>query len=577
MVVENGLYKITPAEGISPQSVRWGGQRGPRPPGLATEAVPLRYVSAGEMERVLKSVAPQIVIVRVDSARNLLLVSGSSNELASVRETIAAFDVDWMRGMSFALLPVESSDPDAIAQELDTIFANDKESPSAGMVRFVPNARLRSILVISSRPDYLQKADVWLHRIDMAGLASEAVVNVYHVQNRPVAELASLLRKVYKAQAGQAAAASARTRDSGQAAAGASDAVAGPVVQPVGSGSPALAPLAQSGPPAGNGEEDDQQDKPTAATSEAGNAVSIVSDEGNNALVITATGKEYKRIRQILSRIDVAPNQLLVEATIAEVTLNDQLKFGLRWFFRNEGSRFTLTDNEAGVVASAFPGFSYFLNISNVKVALDALSGITDVNIVSSPSLMVLDNKRAQLQIGAEVPIATQSAQSVLTPGAPIVNSIAFRSTGVILGLTPRLSDNGRVLLEIEQEVSDVVPTTSSKLDSPTIQQRRVRTTVAVADGQSIVLAGMMQDRSTLSRTKAPLVGDIPVVGNLFKQKDDEIKRTELLIAITPHIVRDSGQIRGIAEEFRDRMNFTTRPQRRGPPDRREDVDRMLR
>ncbi len=305
--------------------------------------------------------------------------------------------------------------------------------------------------------------------------------------------------------------------------------------------------------------------------------ISIVPDETNNSLVITATHKEYKRIRQILGRIDVAPNQVLLEATIAEVTLTNDLRFGLKWYFKNGANNFTLADNDTGIITQAFPGFSYFLNAANIQVALNALNQVTDVNIVSSPSMMVLDNKKAVLQIGDEVPVATQSAVSVVTPGAPIVNSIAFRNTGVILSITPRISDNGRVLLDIEQEVSGVVPTTTSKLDSPTIQQRRIKTSVAVTDGQSIILAGLMQDRSTVSRTQVPLAGDIPVVGNLFKQKDDEIKRTELLIAITPHVVKDRKQVQGIAEEFRDRMNLTTRPQRRGPPDRRENVDRLVR
>jgi general secretion pathway protein D len=163
-----------------------------------------------------------------------------------------------------------------------------------------------------------------------------------------------------------------------------------------------------------------------------------------------------------------------------------------------------------------------------------------------------------------------------LTPGAPIVNSISFRSTGVILGITPRIGDNGRIQLDIEQEVSDVKRTDTSNLDSPTISQRRIKTSVAVGDGESIVLAGLMRDRSEVLHDKVPLVGDIPVLGNLFKSKDDEITRTELLIAITPHIVSDPRQIRSIADEFRDRMNFTSRPQRGGPPDRRETVDRLI-
>jgi general secretion pathway protein D len=190
---------------------------------------------------------------------------------------------------------------------------------------------------------------------------------------------------------------------------------------------------------------------------------------------------------------------------------------------------------------------------------------------------MVLDNKRATLQVGDEVPIVTQSAVAVQVPGAPIVNAVNMRNTGIILNITPRINDGGRVLLDIEQEVSTAVPTTTSGIVSPTIQQRRIKTTVSVDDGNCIVLGGLIQDKATNTRNQTPLVGDIPILGNLFKSKDDQIGRTELLIAITPKIVKDNGQIRAIAAEFRDKINLTTRPQRQAPPDRREQLDRVLR
>ncbi|RPI32776.1 MAG: type II secretion system protein GspD [Hyphomicrobiaceae bacterium] len=320
--------------------------------------------------------------------------------------------------------------------------------------------------------------------------------------------------------------------------------------------------------------------------------VLIVADESNNALVITATSQEYRRMRRILEQIDVQPNQVLLEATIAEVTLNDQLAMGLRWFLQAGNFQFRFTDlgatsatnpNTNGIsaipppVIPGFPGFSTFFNTPNVQVVLNALSSITDVNIVSSPTLMVLDNKRATLQVGDEVPIVTQSAVAVQVPGAPIVNSVNMRNTGIILNITPRINDGGRVLLDIEQEVSTAVTTTTSGIASPTIQQRRIKTTVSVDDGNCIVLGGLIQDKATNTRNQAPLVGDIPVLGNLFKNKDDRIERTELLIAITPKIVKDNGQIRAIAAEFRDKINLTTRPQRQAPPDRREQLDRILR
>jgi general secretion pathway protein D len=582
--VENGVYHVVPADAAG-GGTKWAG-RGGKQVGNATAIVPLRYVAAAEMERVLKAVAPQTSILRVDSARNLLLVSGSANELASINDTVASFDLDWMRGMSFALLPVESADPEAIAKELDTVFANDTDSPTKGIVRFVPNTRLKSVLVISSRPEYLRKAEGWLRRIDLAGQATEKQVQVYHVQNRAASELAALLQKVYASQSGSRGGGAIATRPQQPASVlSSTDDDATPLSAQGFPGAINLtprpfAPTTQVIVPGAAGEQgqgEQEQGENGSLTGDRASGISVVADDANNSLIITATPREYKRVRQILSRIDIAANQVLLEATIAEVTLTDNLKFGLKWFFEKGNSSAEFTSAAVAAINPSFPGFSYFLNTPNVKVALDALNEVTTVNLVSSPSLMVLDNKRAVLQIGDEVPIATAQQQGVVAPDAPVLNSISFRSTGVILGITPRVSDNGRIQLEIEQEVSDAKNTTTSGLDTPTISQRRIKTTVAVNDGQAIVLAGLMRDNTTVDSTKIPLVGDIPVVGNLFKSKDNTITRTELLIAITPHIVKDARQVGAIADEFRDRMNFTTRPQRAGPPDKRENVDRLTR
>jgi general secretion pathway protein D len=597
--VDNGVYRILPSnDAVSAASILARGAR--RLPGVNAQVVPLRFVAAAEMERIIKSMAPQATILRTDPARNLLVVAGTRGDLDSIMDAVSTFDVDWMRGMSFALFPIETNDPEAIAQELDTIFANDQESPTKGLVRFVPSRRLKAILVITSRAEYLKKAETWVRRLDMVGRDTEKQVHVYHIQNRPAVELAQLLQKIYGGQEQGRVASISRTTTATLSSGPLPDAVSGgqppflpgapgipTATAPVGPG-PAPAPdIAPSGAPPTLAR------PPLAATATDDRTVgiSVVADETNNALVITASAQEYRRMRRILEQIDVQPNQVLLEATIAEVTLTDQLAMGVRWFLQTGNFQFRFTDlgantatNNSGnplstipPVVPGFPGFSAFFNTPNAQVVLNALSTITDVNIVSSPTLMVLDNKRATLQVGDEVPIVTQSAVAVQVPGAPIVNSVNMRNTGIILNITPRINDGGRVVLDIEQEVSTAVQTTTSGIVSPTIQQRRVKTTVSVDDGNCIVLGGLIQDKATNTRNQTPLVGDIPILGNLFKSKNDQIDRTELLIAITPRIVKDNGQIRAIAAEFRDRINLTTRPQRQAPPDRREQLDRVLR
>ena len=179
------------------------------------------------------------------------------------------------------------------------------------------------------------------------------------------------------------------------------------------------------------------------------------------------------------------------------------------------------------------------------------MNQITEVNVVSSPSLTVMDNGTAILQIGDQVPITTQSAASVLGAGAPVINSVSYRDTGVILTITPRINESGRVLLEIEQEVSTVVSTTSSGIDSPTIRQRRIRTSVVVNNGEALALGGMIQESKSLARTQLPILGDLPLIGNAFKQKDNRYGKTELIIIITPRVMRNLDEARQVTDEYR--------------------------
>lgn len=629
MVVENGFYRIVPASEVANSGVPFRPMRraGPGPgAGVASSIVPLHYVSAVEIERILKSAAPQAAILRVDGPRNLLMISGTPQEQNSLRDIISVFDVDWMRGMSFAIFPVETLDPEAIAQELDTVFASKEDGPMKGMIRFVPNRRLKSILVITSRAEYLRKAETWLKRIDLASKATEKQVHIYKAQHRPATELAPLLQKVYQAQAGSSSVTSSSSKPSSSlfgsdsAAGGASAASIAPIggPQPFGSAGMSsagtgLSQATKTASPFGTGSTAPAGTKPSDAAAagvspdglttgsletpkstaagglppdDRSSGISVVADESRNSLVITATPPEYRRVRELLARLDVSAAQILLEATIAEVTLGNNLKFGVRWFLNKGGNNPTFnsplgsgSDSVAPLpipLPTAAAGFQYILNATNFQIVLNALSAVTDVNVVSSPSLMVQENKKAQLQIGDQVPIITQEAQSVIA-GAPVINSVTLRDTGVILSITPWLADDGKIVLEIEQEVSDAVTTTTSKIDSPTIQQRRVKTTVTVNAGQTIVLAGFMQDRATRNRDQVPLLGNIPVIGNAFKSKDDTIRRTELLISITPQVVRDSRLLDDVTAEYRDRLNFSTRPQRKAPPDQREELDRILR
>lgn len=638
--------------------------------GVGAEAgavvVPLRWISAAEMQAILASVAPRDVVLRADRARNVLILNGDAGQIRTLRQTIEVFDVDWMRGMSTAMLPVRSSNPRAIARDLTQIFGGETAG-TGDVIRFVPNEALSAVLVVSSRAVYLDRARVWLGELESLAADRERQLFVYRIQNRSAKELAAVLQSVVAAETGTSVNVSSgagfgagglgSTATGGGFGADGSGIGAG--LGPSGfggdapaaglqgglSGSPsaglpggagslgATAPLGggaglgQGGglPPSGgfgggangglgggaaygagsagfaSGFASGYGADPGGGYGMAGGMASsqprrdmigIVADETNNSLVVSATRNQYDKILRILGRLDAMPTQVLLETVIAEVTLNDQLQFGVQWFLQNRGDRLNLaTSTTANIAGSAvpvtgtgtavsgtaalisaatrgIPGFNYLMSGTNFNVVLNALQGITTVHVLSSPNITVLDNRTAKLQIGDQVPIVKQSGQSALAAGAPILNQIELKDTGVILSVTPRVNKNGLVVLDINQEVSDVVPTTTSTINSPTIRQRRVATSVAVNDGHTLALGGLVQEKSQLSNESLPILGDLPLIGTAFRNREDIRVRTELIVFIRPKVIRGTAEADRIADDFRQqfRAMMPVRPVPPPPP-----------
>jgi general secretion pathway protein D len=549
-----GQYRIVPAD----QAVAWGPIHVEGTPtageklGSGLHIVQLKYVAAAEINRLLEPMAPRGGIVRADDARNTITLAGSQQEIAGMMEAISVFDVDTMKGMSFALVPVRSSQPAAIAEELRTVFASNREGPMSGMVRFLPNNRLRAVLVITPQRDYLARAEDWVRKLDAQAEGTERQFFTYTVQNRRAQDLVSALQALFSAE-GDGSGTRHVTPSDREAV------VESRIAEPMDflarspPGTRKMPARAPQGSPTGN-------QGATAATvslddKSGGPRVKVAADVGKNALLIEATPADYRRLMRVISELDVMPNQVVIEATIAEVSLNDDLKMGVRWFFagkKKEG--FTFTDAASGALSSVFPGFSYAMTSAKVSTTLNALNKVTDVKVISSPSLTVMDNSTAVLQIGDQVPITTASAIGIVTPNAPIVNSVSYKDTGVILGITPRINASGRVLLEIEQEVSTVAATTSSTIDSPTIKQRKIKTSVFVKDGEALALGGMIQTSNNTSRDQVPILGDLPLVGAAFRNKDNEAAKTELIVIITPHVILNFDEAAAITREFRQEM-----------------------
>jgi general secretion pathway protein D len=323
----------------------------------------------------------------------------------------------------------------------------------------------------------------------------------------------------------------------------------------------------QPTPPAGS-----ETELPQEANGANARGPQIIADRTNNALLVVATEGEYATIEATIRKLDILPMQVLIEATVAEVTLNDTLQYGTQYYLLNGDTQATLSNaisgptpidptmpltNEQlfpGTLVPNFPGFAFARTVGNQQFAIQALKKITDVEIISAPKLLVLDNQLATLQVGQLVPTITQSATSVITTGAPVVNNVQYQATGVILTVTPRINTGGLVTLDIQQEVSDVVPTTTSSIDSPTFQQRKIQTKVVVQDGETVSLAGLISDKRSRENTGIPILQEIPVLGPLFSTRTNGTTRTELLILLTPRVVNDSRDARALTDELRRKL-----------------------
>lgn len=542
MILENGVHKIVPSTttrgSISP---RVGGKLS----GYSIQIVPLQYIGAREMAKILEPVSPEGAILRVDDVRNLLMVGGLQNEIGHIMDTIETFDVDWISGMSVGLFPLQSADVKTVAADLDKIMGDKSGGPLAGVVRAIPIERLNAFLVITPQPKYLDQAKLWLERLDRVGGSSSGQrLFVYHVQNGKAESLANLLSQAYSATPGAAAAQQQRPASVAPSLSPTSFG-SSPMSGGQGAAAPTPAPqVSQPAVAANLGSKDGEIRN-----------VRIVADKENNALLIVANADEYGIIESALKKLDLAPRQVLIDVTIAEVSLTDDISFGVEWTFEKGSRRTGTLDTNAAGIGALSPGFSYVLRNATgtgIQAALNMLAADKRVSVLSSPHIMVADNQQAKIQVGDSVPIAGQ--QSITGTGV-VVSSTQYLDTGIILTVTPRISAGGVVNLDVQQEVSDASATTTSGLNSPTISKRMAKSMLTVQSGETTVLGGLIRDNKTFSTSGVPLLSQIPLIGALFGTQGVNNRKTELVVLITPRIANNAAQAKTISEEFRKRLS----------------------
>ena len=610
-----GGYRLIP--GGDAQGAGGGLSQGENPQGgYGISVVPLRYTSAQTILKLLDSFALKPGTARADTGHNLILIQGTGQERQSAVETILTFDVDWMRGQSVGIYPLENAAPEEMIKELGKIVENGEGGMDQNLITLQPITRLNAVLVVTRKPYLLRQTALWIKRLDHANNAGQSV-HVYRLRYGDAREIAHVLSDLFGnrssglnsavnqlAPGGGVSTLSSSNGGSGllgstngqtgglNTAGGLGGATAGGATGTAGAGGTGTAgiPLGNLGSGFGNpqgavGGGASGRDNiasgafgggdRAAETSVVLPGIRIAADVTNNSLVIYASQENYRLIEQTLTRLDRPQLQVAIHATIAEVTLNNDLQFGVEYYLQNNngslGFNTQATAGSAGVssgsgtsvgvsqmLSAVLPGGNFLLGPqTNPRVVINALRNITDVKVLSSPSVVVLDNQIATLLVGDQVPVETQSATILTNSNTPIVNSINYINTGVILRVLPRVNVNGNVTLNVEQEVSNVAGGSTSGAQSltPTVSQRQVKSVIAVASGQTVLIGGLISDTQSRARSGIPILEELPGgVGNLFSTNNRTTSRTEIIIFIEPQIIRNSVDAAKIAEELRAKM-----------------------
>ena len=563
--------------------------------GQGISVVPLRYVSAQTVFKLLDAFGVKASTLRPDNGRNSLIITGSGSDRAAAIDTILSFDADWMRGQSVGIFPVRNSQPEPLIAELEKIMDSGDGGLGQNVVKFQAMSRVNSIMVVSQKPEYLKRAGTWIARLDKADTEA-ANMKSYPLRYGSSKLVVALLNEIL---VGSASGGASLDSASSQVAPGAGVSMSssgGPIASLSGlptAGAGAATPVtagagsplggsslgARPAPAPGGSDLSTSGAPPGSATKSAGNAnylpnVRITADVTNNAILVYANNESQRIVERTIRAIDRPQRQIAIEATIAEVTLNDQLNYGVQYFLASQKGSISSTipgvatnsttaiepaSNAVNAAAGALlgrvlPGFNFLIGSENSpRVVLDALHNLTNVKVLSNPSLVVLDNQVATLQVGDQVPFSTGTA-TVLTANNTVVSTIDYKNTGIILRVLPRANSNGNIVLDIEQEISSVAAGSAGSL-TPTISQRRVKSSIAVTSGQTVLLAGLISENENKTRQGIPILDSIPGVGDAFSHQNNTRTRTELILFIRPSLIKDAVDAHVIAEEMRSKMN----------------------
>lgn len=550
LVYSEGRYNVLPISDAIKGNLAPQMSNAQAAKGYEVQAVPLKYVSATEMAKILEPYARPDAIVSADQFRNMMFLAGTPEELRNYRKTIEIFDVDWLEGMSVGIYPLRTVDVASIITELQSIFGAEGETPLAGMFRFMPLERLGSVMVITHQKEYLYKAEEWIEVLDRGAAGAGKQLYVYRVKNLEAPVLAGYLTEIFGGTAGGA------KKDSQRGA-------LAPGLEPVQIGSVADFNENRLG---SENQAVSSGDSGASVLNTGDGDIRITSVTETNSLLIQSTQAQYNSILAAIERIDIEPLQVLIESQVLDVELNEQLQFGVNWFLTNNPE---LIPEGAGnplgryIDDMTFGGGTNFLTTITkpfsdgstfVQAMITALDSVTDVRSLAAPSLLVRNNATATITVGTQVPV---QSSSISTGNQNVISSAQYVSTGTTLTVTPRINPGGLVYMDISQDVSrpGAIDPNLSTSGNPPINNKSVTSQVAVQSGQTIFLGGLISESTSLGRTGVPYLNRVPLIGALFGSRNKTNTRSETLVMITPTVVETAVDLQQVSEEMENQFS----------------------
>jgi general secretion pathway protein D len=610
LVHSNGRYVVVPAkDAVAGNLVPSLGANAPAG-GLQARLFPLHYISATEMQKLIKPFARPDATLLADPTRNVIVMAGTPSELDNYQRTVATFDVDWLRGMSVGVFSLQRAEVKDLTPMLDKLFGDKGNTPMAGLLRFIPIERTNSLVVISPQPAYLEEVRSWIDRIDHGG-GNEPQLYVYDVRNVQASDLADYLSDIYGGGSGGGSSdrggkvgpgLSSGTLGGGDSdlgnrggsglgsntgafgnSSGSSSGSSGMLNTTGGLGSGSYGSNGGSsfgggsamGSGGGNGLGDDdsssRRQRNGPITTEDG--VRITSVDSNNQLMVRCRPAQWAEIEQAIKRLDAVPLQVQIETRILEVALTGEFQFGVQWYLEglvgSTDGKPTQPGNKQqwalGKGGASYGGESFFYSFVNndISVALRAMETSGNTKTLSAPSLVVLNNQKAHIQVGDQIPI-TQTYINTNANSDNTIGQLEYKDTGVILNVRPRVNPGGLVYLNINQVVSSPGQKDTATGNFP-IQQREVATQVAVQTGQTVLLGGLIKQDEGTTDTGIPGLNRIPVFGRLFGSTTRSRNRTELIVLITPRVITNGDEAKSVTDEYQRKFE-SLRPYRGDTP-----------